>query len=585
MTLTLLLAPSGVGLKAAETFLDSLDDVAVVDVEKELLDNPEVWLDKRFLFVKGRDMRALLGRLTHTRVTELWRTAFDSAFEKLSARPEAHKVLAFHPSLYAYRRSEQYSLIGHALQHPGLDQADRVIVLIDDIFDMWQRLGSKNEDLFHQDEWLRTRAEAQDLLSKLSFDQQTRKLTAPDDTSDATKQLFARLAYGSSLTILEQLIQWRHLDMIEADTLATIINAELTCFGVKHPKDALTRLVTNSVDAHGTTVYLSHPISRPRRQHRLSGTWPDVVADSNRLSSRFIGHGVVLVCPTAIDEFRVEKGPTSESILRRFRLSERWPLIAVPEDAINVEQPSDVLIRLSGVESLSEDTVSTFARSLEESIYAEVPFRDHFLVTHTNGFLVYRPLYEQGRFSGGVQSEIRHWSDSFDQGEESRRALFVHAPADVKAWLARFESTQRFQNIRQYARDYLLRGAVPEDQVDDILEGAALPAESLDQESLTDVPREKILSDAYQRAGELTVFLGLTELEQAYFLTKSNAAKIVILHANDPSDAEIRGFAQFLTAQVESAPLPQETIKAVELVLGKTLAEWASELSRRETKR
>lgn len=661
MTFTILLASPGVGLRNIEAELRK-KGVDIVDVEDKLLSLDEIARDPELSDIPAGDLnlRDVLEVLPHVRIVELWRKALVSALDALDSQNSAHKVLAFHPSLFADRRSEQYSLIGQALHDDRLRNATRVILLIDDIFDMWARLGRTSSDLFHQASWLELRAEAQDLDYYFRNDGDTSILALDEAAPAEVRDMFDRLIYNSSISILEQLIRWRHLDMIEAETLATALSQpresdrstelpedvsaegtnnesspvgaedrttegsvvdvvdrsiDLVTLGVMHPVSALLNVVKSASATNPTTSYLSHPISRPRREFANSGHWPEVVGDSNELSGRLAREGVILVCPTAIDEFRfnvfrpdpnVKYKPedlagfiAADFSLRSFTLSERWPPLTSHLDAIvtNVT-PSSELVRMGlSQQTLPRAVISTYARSLEESIFAEVPFRDHFLVAHTNTFLVYRPLYKEGRFSRGVTGEIGHWQDSFVHGEHGRRALFVHSPEDLRDWLVAFNSSRDSESIRREAWDYLHARRKSPDDIRRILASASYRSDNLDYRA-KGAGDERLRVRAFDYAGKLTLLSQLTRLDGVVLMDPSAPVRIAVLGEERASETEVVQFAKFLSGtepyvpqsvvpeseELASVHTPEGSVEhpldvlpiwSIESVLGKSIAEWA----------
>ncbi len=570
MTRTLLVGPAGVGLSDVVTrFTRSagsttdVEDLEVFYVEHDLLATTD-WLSPQFPFTATRNMRDLLLGITRRELMELWTAALERCVERADASSAPHTVIAFHPSLYAFSRNEQYSTVGWALASGRLTGISRVVLLIDDVYDMWERLAVDKGALFHHAEWLRRRLEAQKLDDLIVFDG-AGSATPKVDSADT----FDGLVMDSAHAILGRLLAWRHLDMVEAESLASTLGAPLTALGVKHPFDALRTLIVKPATA---TAYLSHPISRPRRARRSGSEWPAVVTESNELSPKFSELDVVLVCPTAIDEFRLEQPTERQAIFSRpFELGERWPPLVHQDDAISAAaHPSDRLTHIPLV-SRSSLTAGATARSIETEIYAEVPFRDHYLVTHTSSFFVFRPLYEEGEFSGGVRAEIAHWQQlaNFESG---RRALFVHAEEDVRLIEAHLDEQPLRERIRSRMRDYLKRRGLPEENIEDLLSGRPLRSDMLAADTPSSAVLNQLLDDARDHAGKDLFFAALTALAPESWL-QDERVTLSVLRSSAPSRNELQEYAGFLKGE-SSLDHNGDYFREIERTIGATMSEW-----------
>ncbi|NQX29535.1 hypothetical protein HQQ81_19500 [Microbacteriaceae bacterium VKM Ac-2854] len=622
MPRSLLLAPAGVGLTAIIDRLNADEeqkmkaglprDLEIFYVERELLDHVD-WSSSKFVFHSNKkNLRDLLIGVTLRELMGLWTDALERCVVKAGESDASNTVIAFHPSVYSAKRSEQYSTIGWTIASGSFSGVDRVVLLIDDIFDMWERLGKNKGDLFHQSEWLKRRLESQGLDHLVDFSQAVAR-PQPAEKPDTSREIrpaekalrtksgkvrtFERLVVDSSRALLGRIISWRHLDMVEAESLASALGVGLTTLGVKHPRSALQRLL---IDEGPKTVYLSHPISRPRRARNRGEEWPPVVTISNALSAEFAREKVVLVCPTAIDEFRLVRTSLPEDLFARpLELSERWPLLVPAEDAIDTSiKSSDRLthIPIVGAEGAA---IGAIARSIETEIYAEVPFRDHFLVTHTNAFFVFRPLYEEGKFSGGVRAEIEHWRQLADY-EPERRALFVHTVEDIRLVIDRHVRDFSGERVRNEMRQFLQGRGVGNEEIEEFLRGTMIKAEMLN----TEVPEVEVVDglvkDALRRAASLLFFVSLTALPHS--LMDEQRVDVSILQNDTLSASELTRFAGFLrgtlsnvsvVTRAKSAATAEESAEAsiwtyldtVEQLLGMSLETWILRLLGQEQAR
>lgn len=130
---------------------------------------------------------------------------------------------------------------------------------------------------------------------------------------------------------------------------------------------------------------------------------------------------MIAVQPTAIDELRFFKERSSAPRLDRYsaELSDRWKLSGDP-----ALPPSNFDNLGTALNQYSRGTVAL----LQHSIYDEISFRDHLLVSCTDGLLVYRPTAVEARISGGVEEEVSHWGQALvnSDPDRSRPAAIVH---------------------------------------------------------------------------------------------------------------------------------------------------------------
>jgi hypothetical protein len=522
---------------------------------------------------------------------DYWNRAYDSVIARAGVAPEKPKIVAFHPSYYSARRSEFYSTLSQPIARKEQLNFDHVVLLIDDIYDIQRRLGTKG-DIY----------DLERRLSRHLLSQKLDRFLRPLDEMDATERLsWVRLRAENLNATLSDISAWRRFDMVQAELLARAHECRLTVFGVKHPFRSLRQLLT---DPSGTkTAYLSHPISRPRRA-MLNGTvadWPQVVVSSNRLGDRLAPDGIDLVMPTAIDEFRVQPAPDAAAPFSRpYRLGVRWPELSPTGAILPNPLPADLALE---VEPDIETELGEYARALEKTIIGEVPFRDHFLVSNTDAFFVYRPLFgvkasedtseRGGSFSGGVQAEIDHWVDSWitePAAGAKRRALFAHSLSDIEevAWLwaggepndedeRRLHSRGLEQALRKHLREkYGLR----HQDVESVLQGSALRDDMLDGaiiDASHDLP--SLRASMYEDAGRNYLVQYLTGGIERGEILESGDVAILLFDHEELSDEELRNCAQFLRGESPWATSFVDPASVILRGLGvTTVEEWVSAL-------
>jgi hypothetical protein len=75
--------------------------------------------------------------------------------------------------------------------------------------------------------------------------------------------LHSSLIFEWKISVLSNLLSWRHSEILMAESLARQLDANFLLWGVKQP----TKIAASWLGKlDSTLVYLSHPISRPRRQ-------------------------------------------------------------------------------------------------------------------------------------------------------------------------------------------------------------------------------------------------------------------------------------------------------------------------------
>ena len=557
-----LLASPGVGLRDVRAQLArELSDVTVLDVDAALIADDAIWAHPRLRSVdrQARTIRSPIEGFPRDVMLQYWNAAYDTFVESTKADSGA-TVVAFHPSFYSARRSELYSTLGQPIARVDDLRFDHVVLLIDDIYDIQRRLGSTG-DIYD----LQKRLDRHLLSQKLDLYRGDEHSLAPED-----RITWWQLRAENVNATLTEIAMWRRFDMVQAELLARANGCRLTVLGVKHPFRSLRKLLSDPTGT--TTAYLSHPISRPRRAVASGATppWPDVVLSSNRLGDRLAAASIDLVMPTSIDEFRVAPAPDDAKPLQRpYKLSVRWPNLSPTGAILENERPADLPLAPENEEHLA---LGPYARALEKMIIGEVPFRDHFLVSNTDAFFVYRPLFGMGdmensserggSFSGGVQAEIDHWVDcwSTEKRERKRRALFVHCLADIReiAWLWAGKSPANLaqrelhkhgiqQALRRYLSDsYGLRHA----DVESILLGAPLRDDMLDGaviDSSHDIA--ELRSRAYEQVGRGYLAQYLTGGIERQEILESGDVVVYLTRHEELSDDELHRVAAFLGAE------------------------------------
>lgn len=588
-----LLASPGVGSRLVRAQIEkALPTVRVLDVDDKLIKQEHLWSNPRLRSVShdARSIRSLIEGLTRDALLHYWNAAYDDVVKQASDEGSGTNVVSFHPSYYSARRSEFYSTLARPISRENELHFDHVVLLIDDIYDIQRRLGNRG-DIYD----LNFRLTRHLLLQKLDDFLKNR-----EDTQEEGQLAWDSLRAENLNAVLSDIATWRRFDMVQAELLARAHRCRLTVLGVKHPFRSLLELIKDPINSR--TAYLSHPISRPRRAV-LSGTvpdWPEVVLSSNRLGDRLAPEGLDLVMPTSIDEFRIVP-PSDESrpFERCYRLGVRWPHLSPTGAIVPNDAPADLAIAPAAAGELQ---LGKYARSLEKMIFGEVPFRDHFLVSNTDSFFVYRPLFgvkasedpkeRGGGFSGGVQAEIDHWVDSWNFRDfeiRKRRALFVHCLSDIEEiyWLwagpnpqDRRERAVHLTGVEQALRAHLRDSyGLKRSDIESVLKGESLREDMLDAAVIdstldaTDLRRR-----AYEAAGRSYLIQYLSGNIERQDLLESGDAGILLVEGEELFDRDLQECAAFLRGDSSWSTLLVDQTGALERGLKvPTIGAWVQE--------
>lgn len=315
-------------------------------------------------------------------------------------------------------------------------------------------------------------------------------ITLLDDVEDvhsrlrAPGQVFSEYDYhgfsgfAQACANLSLLVAWRTSETAFSESFAQRNEIPHRLLAVKHPAQTLNSLVAQPTRE---LVYISHPISEPRRRlHDDAGEqgFRDFCDRLERLSNDLRSE-TTLFEPTTIDEFRFKnfqvpdrKGGRQTVYLPT--LNRRWPLppggvrllYAPPADDANPVDPHGQFDAakisqfeaakkiVSSVSGMSDDELTKAEAELREladidksthligalvgEIERQVAARDLTLVEQSDHLVVIRPLYN-GNSSRGVLAEIEQHCRLVARGRNRGRAWIFTFRDDERKW--RHEAT------------------------------------------------------------------------------------------------------------------------------------------------
>lgn len=540
--IVLVCAASGTGLTGISDSLRSIrGDPLVEDLEKLVCSWHTVPPDKENPNPDPPKMDTV-ARRPRRELYETWRLACAQILNKIvNENPSDPAVVSLHLTWYNPDTSEFFSPI----DVPELKRAgcsiDHVVILIDDIYDMYYRLRQDGE--LYADDFMSTH---RDMLRKLAEE-------PPENESrqDFEAELDETLQAQVVDLALGELLSWRRSEMIQAENMAQSLGAKLTILGTKHDQRALRSLVTNP-DA--PRIYLSHRITEHRRANMDTrtaesplGEWHRVVDEVNTLHQQFLRFDQVLINPTAIDELRYELENSRGR--RNPHLGKRWPM-PEPESTMLWSRPqpgrdaqhTHILTGDNDSEVDNEHIARGIASSLAHKVYFEIAFRDHVLVENTPSLCVYRPFFctdpdkaaSDAKWSSGVKLEIKHWKDAHrkrakglpnpadPRGDVRRRIAFVHTTEEIRCrilWLLSPDNYSVFEgNVRRHLDENWQELGIPRTEISELFaskipgDPAAQLGRSPDESVVRRKPREVL--KAIWPAVQIALHLEFTSLNR-----------------------------------------------------------------------
>ena len=331
---------------------------------------------------------------------DLWATAFQDLSAKGELSPTT--MLTFHSAYYHQNKKELFCPVNTRLLAEKLEyRVKRIIVFIDDLYDVYRRLMDAGE-MFEY------------ILNK--------------------RKTSSEQAIYESIVNIIFLLNWREMEICISRLLANFLSAEFFVVATKHPTFMIKKLIESPTDALNI-YYLSHPISIIRKESR--DTLSPFVGELNSFVRNILKYDDnILFLPTSIDELRIKTSLMRKKLKKKPIeiyepiLSPRWAspypddsLLApeLPKGTANIEPFNPQNHKLKRSEST---TISGLLSTIKSLIHEkQIMSRDFSLVEQSNnGIIAVRP-YFQGDRSDGMMGEITH--NSSLMGKQTKRKCYV----------------------------------------------------------------------------------------------------------------------------------------------------------------
>lgn len=375
-------------------------DTNVIDVESEFCRK----------FSGPEEIESIISKNSREIIQKNWRKAIEEAFTIMThgSTKKDLNLLICHPLYYKSSTREFFSVFDTGFIKKMADEKkmeiSHVILINDDIYDIYKRLTEPTK-----------------LYGKEAFvtflENYSENLKIPHTAMQNNKQAYLSWIQHS----LNSLISWKDHEILLAQNFANQLNCRFLYWAIKQDPDIL----KSWLKTNGRIFYISHPITEPRTFHQKNKKWPPLVNIINNMQSEFAKKKLFTVTPTSIDELRFERKDQNYT----GKLTKRWPvtskvkrsfknsnLVANKVDHDDILFPLDLKFKVDDftvlkkkyakIDNIRKELNSVFT-SLEMSVVGSLANRDHSLVMHTDGIIVFEPWSkDKNEVHGGVGKEL-----------------------------------------------------------------------------------------------------------------------------------------------------------------------------------
>ena len=314
--------------------------------------------------------------------SEIWRRAYGDIEKKITKiSPESNIFLSMHASYYHQGTCELISVINFESLLKLKSRVKCIIVLIDDIYDIYKRLVDQGQ-MFN------------DILTSI----------------DAFDTIY------NSIKNYISILEWRQLEINISRLLSEMFETKLFIVAIKHPIFLIRRIIDNPSEQL-KIFYLAHPISAIRRSS--VDIIPSFASEVNNFAKTIIDNydKTVMFLPGTIDELRIKikKNNDHERYIPDLhpRLDLPYskksqvgpPLVSRLEKYDEFNPPKRKMLTLT---TNDEEKISALLEQLSDWIRLQVTSRDINLINQSkSGVIAYRPYFPD-KISSGVEDEIKY---------------------------------------------------------------------------------------------------------------------------------------------------------------------------------
>lgn len=317
-------------------------------------------------------------------IEKYWSETFENMQKKgkLSERGKDEYIfLTFHATYFQTKKTEFISPIDLHMLKDIADRIKVIIVLVDDCYDIYQRLMNKDE-MYDYERYL--------------------KVLDPFD------------ALVTSIINLFLILSWRETEIAFSHQISHCFdNIPIYLMAAKHPTVIFERLINIPLDQLNF-VYLSHSISDIRVSDslrngifygELNGIIREIIKKEN----------MILFIPDTIDEKRIKTEKIDDYSYFLPDREKRWPLPFAGNEILF----SPISSHLGDINPINPNkykvpydtkimkTISILLELLDKKISSQINSRDLSLVELSKSIFVYRPYYCY-TVPSGVEEEIRY---------------------------------------------------------------------------------------------------------------------------------------------------------------------------------
>lgn len=395
--------------RAITAFLNTtIKDSKIFDIESKLCEKLEHELKQRGIEIEEKmNMNLALSYFTRQHLEKRWKEVINEYAVDIDHATEKNCFLIGHAVYYANIRKEYYSIFdaNHILNN--LKKITHVVLVTDDIFDLYWQLSGGNKELFG------------DTALRLFAEDYKRNV----DTTLET-ELDARGYLNWMQFCMSSVLSWRSQEIILVQNISSQLNCDnFILWGLKQNINVLQNWISGSDEK---IFYISHPISELRRKRQKLANIELAKVITN-IQNKLMPHKTNTVMPTSLDEFRFKKKNTNYTP----KLSERWPiskevkktlsrnnLLVNDEHCVDFFKPYNLEFQANKTKKKKarpkphQEYVNGCFSSLEMGIVEQLANRDHLLVWLTDGIIVIEPWSEKYHvIHGGVRKELQYLRD------------------------------------------------------------------------------------------------------------------------------------------------------------------------------